>query len=312
MEVLQVIFWTLVGSVFSLVGGVALLGNKALRDKAIRYGLPFGAGALLAAAFLGVLPEAVEGSDIHMAVLYALGGFLTFFILERLLGWFHHHESHHHDTAHGSRNKTHQWLVIIGDTLHNAIDGVAIGAAFLVNPAAGIGTALAVAAHEIPQEIGDFSILLGKGMRARSVIIVNVLSALATVVTALATYLLGGAAGFNPAPLLAIAAGFFIYIAASDIIPDIHEKPRGEGNMQAVMLLVGVLAIGAIISLTPHSHAHEDSHSHDALHGHEEPKHVHDHSDESADEHGGHDDEPGHESDESTSHEAEHDERHHE
>lgn len=274
MEVLTVLFWTLVGSVFSLVGGIALLGSKRLRDTAIRYGLPFGAGALLAAAFLSLLPEALEGSDAHSVALYALGGFLTFFALERLLGWFHHHESHHHDEAHGQRNKTHQALVIIGDTLHNAIDGVAIGAAFLVSPAAGIGTALAVAAHEIPQEIGDFSILLGKGMRPRNVILVNLFSALATVVTALATYLLGGATEFNPALLLAVAAGFFIYIAASDIIPDIHEKSRREGNAQAVMLLIGVLAIGCIISLTPHSHEAADHHD-----DHEHSAHDHDHDD---------------------------------
>lgn len=272
MDMLQVIFWSFVGSIFSLAGGVLLVGSKKLRDAAIRFGLPFGAGALLAAAFLGLLPEAVEGSDIHTVTLYALGGFLGFFILERLLGWFHHHESHHHDTIHGKRNKSHQWLVIIGDTLHNAIDGVAIGAAFLINPAAGIGTALAVAAHEIPQEIGDFSILLGKGMRARNVILVNFFSALATVATALATYLLGNTMDLNPAPLIAIAAGFFIYIAASDIIPDIHEKPRHEGNIQALLLLVGVVAISTIISLTPHEHYHDASHDHEHNHhdkGHE-------------------------------------------
>lgn len=254
MDYLVVLFWALIGSVFSLLGGIALLSNKRVRDMAIRYGLPFGAGALLAAAFLGVLPEAIEESGVHEAVLYALGGFLGFFVLERTLGWFHHHEHHHHDHAHGSKNTTHQWLVVIGDTLHNAIDGVALGAAFLVSPAAGIGTALAVAAHEIPQEIGDFSILLGKGMKAARVVWVNLLSALATVVAALGTYILGDASGINPAPLLAIAGGFFIYIAASDIIPDIHEKPRREGNLQAVMLLVGVAVIAWVISLTPHAH----------------------------------------------------------
>ncbi len=254
MDYLVVLFWALVGSVFSLLGGIALLGNKKVRTLAIRYGLPFGAGALLAAAFLGVLPEAIEGSDVHEAVIYALGGFLAFFVLERTLGWFHHHEHHHHDEAHGRKNTTHQWLVVIGDTLHNAIDGVALGAAFLVSPAAGIGTALAVAAHEIPQEIGDFSILLGKGMKPLRVIWVNVISALATVIAALTTFALGDASGFNPAPLLAIAGGFFIYIAASDIIPDIHEKPRREGNVQAVMLLVGVAVIAWVISLTAHAH----------------------------------------------------------
>ncbi len=276
MEYLTVLFWALVGSVVSLAGGVALISSKALRARAIRYGLPFGAGALLAAAFLGLLPEAVEGSDIHDAAFWALVGFLVFFVLERLLGWFHHHESHHHSNVHGAANATHQWLVIIGDTLHNAIDGVAIGAAFLVSPAAGIGTALAVAAHEVPQEIGDFGILLGKGMRPRKVVIVNVISALATVVTALATYALGDAGSLNPAPLLAIAAGFFIYIAASDIIPDIHEKSRSEGNGQAIMLLVGVLLLSAIIAATPHSHAseaHSDTHSQHCHDRHEHSEH---------------------------------------
>ena len=254
MDYLTVIFWSLVGSVVSLAGGVLLIGNERLREVAMRHGLPFGAGALLAVAFLGVLPEAVEGSDSHQTVGYALGGFLAFFILERLLGWFHHHETHHHEPIHGKRNASHQSLVIIGDTLHNAIDGVALGAAFLVSPAAGIGTALAVAAHEIPQEIGDFGILLARGMKPSRVLLVNFISALATVVTALTTYALGSTAEINPAPLLAIAAGFFIYIAASDIIPDIHEKTRREGNLQAVMLLIGVAVLALTISLTSHAH----------------------------------------------------------
>ncbi len=259
MDYLTVLFWSVISSVFSLVGGIAVMSNSKIRRLAVRYGLPFGAGALLAAAFLNVLPEAAEGSNIHEAVTYALSGFLIFFILERLLGWFHHHESHHHDKIHGAKNSTHQWLVIIGDTLHNAIDGVAIGAAFLVNPAAGMGTAIAVAAHEIPQEIGDFGILLGKGMRPNRVVLVNVLSALATVTTATAVFAMGKTADINPAPLLAVAAGFFIYIAASDIIPDIHEKTRREGNVQALMLLVGVIVLAVVIQLTPHEHESSDT-----------------------------------------------------
>lgn len=281
MDYLVVLFWALIGSVFSLIGGLLLISNRNFRIKAVRFGLPFGAGALLAAAFFGVLPEAIEGIGVDQAMIYTLGGFLAFFLLERLLNWFHHHEEHHHEVAHGPRDKSHQWLVIIGDTLHNAIDGVALGAAFLVSPAAGIGAALAVAAHEIPQEIGDFSILLGKGMKARRVVLVNLVSALATVIAALATFALGDMAGINPAPLLAVAAGFFIYIAASDIIPDIHEKPRREGNLQAAMLLVGVVLIGLIVTSVPHSHEHgEGGHSHGSS-SHEEHddlhRHHHDH-----------------------------------
>lgn len=261
MEILTVLFWSLIGSVVSLIGGIALVSNARLRKRAIDYGLPFGAGALLAAAFLGVLPEAIEGSDAHQALVYALGGFLGFFLLERLLTWFHRHSHQHHDHERKQqRSKTQQALVIVGDTLHNAIDGVAIGAAFLVNPAAGIGAAIAVAAHELPQEIGDFGILLGRGMRPRNVVLVNLLSALATVVTAMTTYLLGVANDINPAPLLAIAAGFFVYIAASDIIPEIHERSRPVANRQALVLFVGVVVIAAVLSLMPHSHETEADH----------------------------------------------------
>ena len=251
MDSLVVLFWALAGSVLSLFGGILLVKYASKRERFVRYALPFGAGALLATAFLGLLPEAVEGSDIHTTVAYAMGGFLAFFVLERLLGWFHHH---HHDDAHGARDRAHTGLVVIGDTLHNAIDGIALGAAFLVSPAAGIATAVAVAAHEIPQEIGDFGILLGKGMKPRRVVLVNVLSAFATVVMAMTTYWLGGLSGLDPALLLAVAAGLFIYIAASDIIPDIHEKPRREGNVQAAMLLVGVLVLAGILAVTPHDH----------------------------------------------------------
>ena len=196
----------------------------------------------------------LEAGDGQQALAYALGGFLGFFLLERLLGWFHSHSQHDHTHHRQTNNHTKQSLVIVGDTLHNAIDGIAIGAAFLVNPAAGIGTAIAVTAHELPQEIGDFGILLARGMKPRNVVLVNLLSALATVVAAAATYLLGTTYSLNPAPLLAIAAGFFVYIAASDIIPEIHERPRKQANQQAGILCAGVLVIAMVTMLMPHSH----------------------------------------------------------
>lgn len=251
MDSLIVFIWSLVGSIVSLIGGLLLIRYTQRQQLIVRYALPFGAGALLAAAFLSLLPEAAEELDVHVAMWYVLGGFLVFFVLERLLGWFHHH---HHDDVHGHRDKTHNLLVVIGGALHNAIDGVAIGAAFLVNPAAGIATVLATAAHEVPKEIGDFGILLGKRMPPRRVIFVNLLSALVTVVTTMVTYWAGSALVLNPAPLLAMAAGFFIYIAASDIIPDIHERPRREGNVQAAMLIVGVVVLAAVMAAIPHAH----------------------------------------------------------
>lgn len=241
-----VLFWSVIGSVFSLLGGFVLLRAKSIREKAIELALPFGAGALLAAAFLDLLPEAVEEGDSTTVLVAALVGFLLFFLLERVLGWFHHH---HHDEQSGARDTTHTTLVIIGDTLHNALDGVAVGAAFLVSIPTGIVTSIAVAAHEIPQEIGDFGILLGKGMRPRRVLIVNLLSALATVVTALLVFTIGSDS-FLPLPLLLGAtAGMFVYIAASDIIPEIHEKPHKQATQQSLMLLIGAVVVGVAIEL---------------------------------------------------------------
>lgn len=244
MDILNVLLWSTIGGVLSLIGGLVLLKAKNLRKRTIELAMPFGAGALLAAAFMDLLPESIEETGSSEVLIYTLIGFLMFFVLERLLGWFHHH---HHDEAHGARDKTHASLVIIGDTLHNALDGIAIGAAFLVSVPTGIVTALAVAAHEIPQEIGDFGILLGKGMRPRRVVLVNLLSSLATVAAALATFWLGGGSALPIAPILALVAGMFIYIAASDIIPDIHEKPHATALRQSGMLLLGVAVVAAAV-----------------------------------------------------------------
>lgn len=260
MEILNVLMWSLFGSVLSLVGGVILAKSTKKREVFVHYALPFGAGAMIASAFLVVIPEALHGGlePVNMA-LWILGGFLGFFLLERLLGWFHHH--HHHDAV-GARDKTHTYLVVIGDTLHNAIDGVALGAAFLANPAAGVSMALAVASHEVPQEVGDFGILLAKGMKTNKVILVNLASAFVTVLAATVVYLLGDAAGFDVAPLLAMAAGMFIYVAAADIIPDIHERPHAEGRLQSLLLLLGVVIIGGLALAMPHEHAHTDHDEH--------------------------------------------------
>lgn len=237
MDVLNVLLWSTIGGVLSLFGGLILLRAKNLRKHAIELAMPFGAGALLAAAFFDLLPESLEaGGDGILP--YVLLGFLLFFVLERLLGWFHHH---HHDDANGARDKTHVNLVIIGDTMHNALDGIAIGAAFLVGAPTGIVTAIAVAAHELPQEIGDFGILLGKGLSARKVLMVNLLSSLATVITAMLVYWAGSASEAIPiGVIIALTAGTFIYVAASDIIPDIHEKPHATATRQSLMLLLGV------------------------------------------------------------------------
>lgn len=271
----------LFGSIISLAGGLYLLYGKWGAQKLQRIAVPFAAGALLAAAFIDLLPEAMDGSDVHMISLVVLMSFLLFFLLERTLTWFHHHHEHEHSHGGGVRRRNTS-LIVIGDTLHNFIDGLAIGASFLVSPATGIVTTIAIAAHEIPQEIGDFGLLLSKGMRRRKVLLVNILSACATLVAAVGVYGLGGQLPVSEPILLAITAGFFIYIAASDIIPTIHAEPkRRTANFQAFILLAGVVFVGLTTTLAheyighsdrsaPHEHIestelHEDEH-HDHAH----------------------------------------------
>lgn len=230
------------GSLLSLVGGLYLIYGKKGTKKIQRAAVPFAAGALLAAAFLDLLPEAVEHGEADSALLYALAGLVVFFVLERTLSWFHHHHEDEKSTPSGRRNTS---LIVIGDTIHNFIDGLAIGAAFLVSPATGVITAIAIAAHEIPQEIGDFGLLLSKGMHKKRVLIVNILSALATIIGAVLVFGLGGSFEVPESLLLGVTAGFFIYIAASDIIPTIHAEPRRRVAMlQTIILLAGIVFVG--------------------------------------------------------------------
>lgn len=235
----------IIGSFISLAGGVMLLRFKKRRQTALLLTMPFGAGALLAAAFFDLLPESFERSDPRAMLLYCLAGFIFFFVLERSASWFHHH--HEHESH--AKNAQQRRLIILGDMMHNAIDGVAIAAAFLVSPATGIITTLAVSAHEIPKELGTFALLLSKGWKDRMVVGANVATALATVVAAVIVYSLGRDLGNFVAPMLALTSGFFVYVAASDIIPDIHEQPQKIGTIQAAMLVAGVVIVGCVITL---------------------------------------------------------------
>lgn len=261
------------GSLLSLVGGLFLLSRKLQAVRIQRVAIPFAAGALLAAAFFDLIPEAfAHSNDSRLVAGIMLSGFLVFFVLERFLGWFHHH--HEPDAAAENipkRHKSAAALIVTGDVLHNLIDGAVIGAAFLVDPVVGLVTTIAVAAHEIPQEIGDFAALLALGMKRRKVLFVNIGSALATVVAASLVFAVGESLIVVEPVLLAITAGLFIYIAASDLIPTIHDEPRLKvANLQALILLIGIAVIGLTTSLAhnylPEEHSHIDDTSHHEVH----------------------------------------------
>jgi len=243
----DVIFFSLIGGVFSLIGGILLLSREKSAKQLAQYATPFAAGALLAAVFLDLIKEGVEESSATTVLEATLVGVLIFFFAERFLRWFHHHHDHEKSNADPTRS-----LIVIGDTLHNAMDGVAIAAAFLISVPTGIVTTLAVAAHEIPQEIGDFGLLLHKGMSRRNVLLVNVASAVVTTVVAVGVFALGNAEALPSGVLLGLSAGFLLYIAMSDVIPEIHQHsvPKRILGWQPLLLLLGVVFVAVTVNVS--------------------------------------------------------------
>lgn len=244
-----ILLFTFLGSVFSLIGGLVLLFKQQLALKISHLLASFAAGTLLGVAFFDLIPEAAHeaeesGFDIFPWILV---GLLVFFLLERFLHWFHHHHEHKHEKG---DDKPTIPLIMIGDSMHNFIDGVVIAATFMVNIPLGIVTTLAVAAHEIPQEIGDFGIMLHRGVRRKKILFYNMLSAAAAFAGAILTFFLGERIEMLIPLFLALTAGFFIYIAASDLIPEIHEENRkGFAVIETVLLLLGVVLIWTLISI---------------------------------------------------------------
>ncbi len=259
MDYVTVLFFSLIGGVFSLSGGLFLLSNKKAAGVLTSIATPFAAGALLAAAFVELIPESMHDTAPKTASFWVLGGLVAFFILEYFFHYFHHHDDH-------SSEATPVPLLVIGDTLHNLLDGFAIGAAFLVDTPTGIVTALAIAAHEIPQEIGDFGIMLRFGYSKRKVIQFNMLSALAATVGALTIYALGHEFELPTGLLLALIAGMFIYIAASDLMPLIHKDAQKQSYLPLVLFLAGIVVVSGTTTLAhqyieDRDHASTDTHS---------------------------------------------------
>lgn len=249
-----ILLFTFIGSIGGLIGGVGLLSNEKFAIKVSHFLASFAAGVLLGTAFFDLLPEAShvgEKGDIDI-FFWTLIGVVLFFLVERFLHWFHHHEEYH---EHDKESKSILPLIIIGDTMHNFLDGVVIAATFMVNAEVGIFTAIAVFAHEVPQEIGDFGLMLHKGLSRKRIVIVNVISAAVAFIGAIITYLLGNVLeGYLPV-FLAITAGFFIYIASSDLIPEIHhEKRRGFALIETLLLIFGIAVIWMSVNLLEHGH----------------------------------------------------------
>jgi zinc and cadmium transporter len=225
---------------------VVLLLPARLRARGLPHLVSFATGALLGAALLALLPHAIEGAGeggAHGIGLALVGGLLLFFVLEKLVLWRHCHGEHHDDP----HEQVAAWLVLVGDALHNALDGVLIAAAFLTDFNLGIATALAVAAHEIPQEVGDFAVLLNAGWSRARALWCNFATSLTAVVG-------GVAAWFSLQPVLgvlpwvlAVAAASLLYVAVADLIPGLHRRSDLRSSlMQSALIGAGVLIIALI------------------------------------------------------------------
>jgi len=245
------------GALSAMIASSFLLLPERRRHALMPHLVSFATGALLGAALLALLPHAVEGAgagNTHLVGLALLVGIMMFFVLEKLVLWRHCHddpcEAHAPHDHH--RDKASATLILWGDGFHNALDGVLIAAAFLTDPHLGVVTAIAVFAHEIPQEVGDLAILVNSGMSRSRALFLNVAVSLTSVIGAvLAYFALATALEFVPYAL-AVAAASFLYVAVADLIPGLHRRIDAKTSVQQVALIL----VGMVVIFVSHRLAH--------------------------------------------------------
>jgi len=273
---LNTLLWIILATIFSgvlscLAAGLFLALPGKQREKLIPHMVSFATGALLGAALLGLIPHAVIGAGserVHQIGIALIAGIALFFILEKFLLWRHCHDDHcdehavddaqaHHGHNHGhqhdhARQKASGSLVLIGDALHNVLDGVLIAAAFLTDTHLGIVTAIAIAAHEIPQEIGNFAVLLHSGVTRGRALALNLLTSLTAVIGGVVGfYSLGTALAALPFAL-AVAAASLLYVAVADLIPTLHRRTDGRSSVMQVLLIGAGIAMIAFAETQAH------------------------------------------------------------
>ncbi len=246
--ILLAVFLSSVGSI--LIALTFFLGSEKFIKKIIPNLVAFATGTLLAGAFLGLLPHAMEAVSPEKISLIGLFGIIGFFVLEKIIRIHHCHRTDcdsHKDHNHSST------MIIIGDGLHNFLDGVIITTSFMISVPVGITTTLAIAAHEIPQEIGDFAIFLHSGMSKKKAIIMNLLSGATSFLGAIIAFFALKESTEAIPYVMAISASSFIYIALVDLAPELHRHSNLKNDIQKIILLL--LGVG-LIFITMNLHVH--------------------------------------------------------
>ena len=258
MTLLLICLANLLSGTASVVAAALL--TYRLQSRLIPMMVSFSTGMLLGTAVLNLIPEAFEsGESLHLLTWVMLAGFVGFFLLEKsfLMRHSHHHEGDGHAHHHGHDKREAGpggWLILVGDSFHNFTDGVLIAAAFLADPMLGWATALAVALHEIPQEVGDYIVLINAGLSRSRALAYNMISSLASVVGGvLAWWLLSDAKALVPL-VVALAASGLIYIALADLVPDLpRQRGRRESAAHGVLMMAGI-AVAALSAMLGHTH----------------------------------------------------------
>ena len=256
MTLLYIVIATLVGGLLSVLIAASL--TVAVLSRMVRHLVSLSAGVLLATALLNILPEAFAGST-HPQRLFAtlLGGLMFFFLLEKaeLYRHTHHHEGdghHHHHHFDSQQAGRGGWSVLVGDSIHNFCDGIIIAAAFLADTRLGVVTSLAIIAHEIPQEVGDYIVLLNAGFGRKKALLFNALSGLSAVAGGVLGYYVVGPWKEIFPYLLVVASSSFIYVAVADLIPQLqHRLSLRDTAAQLAWLVAGMAIIVAVINSLP-------------------------------------------------------------
>ncbi len=236
-----ILLFVLIVSLISFLGVVSLIIEKKLLNKMLFIVIAFAAGALFSAAFVHMIPEAFEGNP--NSLLFVLVGIVVFLIVEKFIYWRH---------CHNPKCKIHTfaYMNLLGDAIHNFLDGVIMATAFLVNIPFGIIVSLAVILHEVPQEIGDFGVLIYGGLKIKKALLLNFLVALTAFAGAIAAYFLIAHFQWMIPYLIALSAGSFIYIGAVDLMPELHkEMDKTKSVIQVIAFAIGIAAIYILMHL---------------------------------------------------------------
>ena len=244
--------WILAASVAggTLSAGLAA-ASLAIRVTWVPMLVSFAIGTLLGAAFLEIIPHAFEIGEAHEVAFAILGGIFGFFVLEKVLIWRHCHTEH--CEVHDQDGRRSGALIVIGDTVHNFVDGLLIAAAFLQSVELGVVTAIAIIAHEIPQEVGDFLILLHSGYSRLRALAMNLVSSAATIVGGVIGYYSLQEFGEHESTLLGVVAASMIYVAVADLIPGLHRRPElRDTASQTLLIALGIATIAMVGAVLPH------------------------------------------------------------